>query len=100
MMTMTRNNTGGADADLTLRDHLDLDLTLLDPDLILLGLLNLLGLDRDHRGHRDREGVLDVEEEARVPAEVPGELEEPAELEELGEPAELAVLAAALVQLL
>ena len=83
MMTMTRNNTGGADADLTLRDHLDLDLTLLDPDPTLPDLLGLPGLDRDHRGHRDQEGVLDVEEEARVPAEVPGELEEPAELAEL-----------------
>ena len=75
MMTMTRNSTGGADADLTLRDHLDPDLTLPDPDPTLPDLIPaLLGLDRGHRGHRDREGVLDVEEEARVPAEVPVEL--------------------------
>ena len=81
MMMMTRNNTEGADADLTLRDHLDPDLILLDPDPTLPDLLGLPGLDRDHRGHRDREGVLDVEEVVRVPgAEVPGELEEPAEL--------------------
>ena len=81
---MTRNNTGGADADLTLRDHLDPDLTLPDPDPTLPDLIPALPDPvLGHHGHRDREGVLDVEEEARVPAEVPGELEEPAELEGL-----------------
>ena len=72
-MTMTRNSTGGADADLTLRDHLDPDLTLPDPDPTLPDLIPALPDPvLGHHGHRDREGVLDVEEEARVPAEEPG----------------------------